>query len=81
MYILNLKGPFFLDRAYSHYQPYLEEKPLPEAMGIGILPHVEPIFSTAHPHSSIEVAALKLAIENDIFSPVIFFGLCGWIEL
>lgn len=50
-------------------------------MGIGIFPHVEPIFSTAHPHSSIEVATLKLAIENDVFSPVIFFGLCGWIEL
>jgi hypothetical protein len=40
-------------------------------MRIGVFPHIQPILPTIDADGSIQISALKLAIEDDILSTVV----------
>jgi hypothetical protein len=46
-------------------------------VGVSVLTHVQPILSVPHAHCGAEVAALELAVEEDLLSSII--SLAGLI--
>ena len=56
--------------AISPY-PHLKKIPLPEAMSVSVLSHIEPVLTTVDPHSWVQISTLEFAVKDNVLPSII----------